>query len=80
MSHFCLEMSLIYALDVNSPEVDLGDGQKMVLNQQALSFECRYPRTARASVNASLTETSESGNVSGQGRVCLLYTSDAADE
>ena len=67
MSHYCLEMSLIYALDVNSPDVDLGDGHKMVLNQQALSFECRYPRTVRSSFNASLGETSESGNALGQG-------------
>jgi len=69
MSHYCLEMSLVYALDVNSPEVDLGDGQKMVLNKQALSFECRYQRTVRASLNASLAETSESGNAFGQGEI-----------
>ena len=35
MSHYCLEMSLIYALDVKSREVDLGDGQQMVFSTES---------------------------------------------
>lgn len=62
-------MSLSYALDVNSPEVDLGDGQKMILNQESLSFECRYSRTVRASFNALLAETTENENTLGQGEI-----------
>ena len=72
-------MSLSYALDVNSPEVDLGDGQQMVLNQEALNFECRYSRTVRASVNASMTDTSESGNAFGQGEISFDMSIEMGD-
>ena len=60
-------MSLNYALEVQSPMVDLESDQQMIFNHGSLNFECRYPRTIEAGVSASFEPGN--GNAVGHGEI-----------
>ena len=60
-------MSLNYALEVQSPMVDLESDQQMIFNHGSLNFECRYPRTIEAGVSASFEPGN--GNAIGHGEI-----------
>ena len=63
-------MTLSYRLEVESPEVDFGNSNVMVFNEQFLNFECKYSRTVEANFSASVAETEiEDSTAFGQGQI-----------
>ena len=63
-------MALSYQLDVESPEIDLGDYNQVVFNEASLNFECKYSRTVRANISVSTAETGiEDWTAYGQGQI-----------